>query len=151
MAHKTAPQYDPNFSFQRYGAIDPDDLRFPLYGATFPQAVSRFFKKFATFSGRASRSEFWWALAFYCLVQLVPGVIMVTATNTQVSLLGFAIMSVINLCLFVPYLALLCRRMHDGNSSGWFLLLTLIPGIGIFALLMTGIYPSKAEGQRFDA
>lgn len=35
-------------------------LSAPLYGASFPQAVSRFFRKYATFSGRASRSEYWW-------------------------------------------------------------------------------------------
>jgi uncharacterized membrane protein YhaH (DUF805 family) len=43
----------------------------PLYGATFGQAVGRFFKKYATFSGRASRSEYWWTYLFVWLVNVV--------------------------------------------------------------------------------
>ncbi len=44
----------------------------PLYGASIGQAVSRFFKKYATFSGRASRSEFWW---WYLVFVVVTGVL----------------------------------------------------------------------------
>ena len=39
----------------------------PLYGANFGQAVGRFFRKYATFTGRASRSEFWWVRLFLVL------------------------------------------------------------------------------------
>lgn len=53
-------------------------LSSPLYGATFGHAVSRFFRKYATFSGRASKSEYWWvALAFF-LLGLVPNVLTIT-------------------------------------------------------------------------
>ena len=43
----------------------------PLYGASLPQAVGRFFRKFATFSGRASRSEYWWVYLFIFIVVIV--------------------------------------------------------------------------------
>ena len=46
-------------------------LSAPLYGATFGQAIARFFKKYATFSGRASRSEFWWFFLFATVIYLV--------------------------------------------------------------------------------
>ncbi|MCB4208648.1 DUF805 domain-containing protein [Arthrobacter sp. UM1] len=38
----------------------PENLDLPLYGATLPQAFTRFFKRYANFHGRSSRSEFWW-------------------------------------------------------------------------------------------
>lgn len=44
----------------------------PLSRASFGQAVSRFFRKYATFRGRASKSEFWWVALFLFLVTLVP-------------------------------------------------------------------------------
>jgi uncharacterized membrane protein YhaH (DUF805 family) len=53
------------------GATDPDDLTLPLYGASFVQAVKRFYKKYATFSGRASRSEYWWVTLYTGLVSVV--------------------------------------------------------------------------------
>jgi hypothetical protein len=46
----------------------PPALSQPLYGASIVQAITRFFKKYATFSGRASRSEFWWAYLAYVVV-----------------------------------------------------------------------------------
>lgn len=59
--------------------IEPH-LHLPLYGASFAQSVRRFFKKFATFHGRASRSEYWWVQLFILLVQLVPLIVIITAS-----------------------------------------------------------------------
>ncbi|GAA3592861.1 hypothetical protein GCM10022198_15960 [Klugiella xanthotipulae] len=54
------------------GAATPGDLRLPLYGATFGQAASRFVKKYATFTGRSSRSEYWWVVLLNFLLSLIP-------------------------------------------------------------------------------
>src|SRR6185312_8282818 len=43
----------------------------PLYGASFGQAIKRFFTKYATFSGRASRSEYWWVQLFNFIIVAV--------------------------------------------------------------------------------
>ncbi|MEV8336876.1 DUF805 domain-containing protein [Leucobacter sp. NPDC077196] len=73
------------------GAIDPEDLSRPLYGATFGQAVRRFLKNYAGFSGRASRSEYWWTVLFGFLVSLVPlvlyiiGVVMLAGASASSS------------------------------------------------------------------
>ena len=48
----------------------------PLYDATFGQAVSRFFRNYATFSGRASRSEYWWAYLFQSIIGFVAGIVL---------------------------------------------------------------------------
>ena len=63
----------------------------PLYGATFGQAIKRFFRGYVVFSGRASRSEFWWAMLFTFLISLVVqipfwivwSIVMVRATSTS--------------------------------------------------------------------
>lgn len=47
----------------------------PLYDATFGQAVSRFFRRYATFTGRASRSEYWWAYLFQSIVGMAVGLV----------------------------------------------------------------------------
>ena len=43
----------------------------PLYGASIGQAITRFFKKYATFSGRASRSEYWWVYLMNSVIGMV--------------------------------------------------------------------------------
>lgn len=61
-----------------HGAASLDDLTLPLYGATFPQAVKRYLRKYATFTGRASRSEYWWVTLFVFLVTLIPNILFFT-------------------------------------------------------------------------
>lgn len=148
------------------GAASPDDLSLPLYGATFGQAISRFFKKYATFSGRASRSEFWFAQLFLVLVQIVffvllGVVIAVTAVASASNPDGYLIIAGVaavpiillvlsGLAVIVPSLAISWRRLHDANFAGpfWFLSLT---SVGSIVVLVFTILPSNAEGERFDA
>jgi len=58
------------------GATGAEVLGRPLYGATFGQAIRRFFKNYARFSGRASRSEYWWSALFCVLILLIPLIIL---------------------------------------------------------------------------
>ncbi|MCW2288815.1 uncharacterized membrane protein YhaH (DUF805 family) [Leucobacter luti] len=58
------------------GAADPADSERPLYGASFGQAISRFFRGYARFSGRASRSEYWFSMLFLALIRLALLVVM---------------------------------------------------------------------------
>ena len=138
----------------------------PLYGASFGQAVKRFFKKYATFSGRASRSEYWWVQLFLWLVAALFSVLMsVAGVNMEAftsgdaaalsaSLNGFSILLVTlsgiwGLVLIIPTMALTWRRLHDANLAGpwWFLSLTGVGGIVVF--IMT-LMPSNPAGVRFD-
>lgn len=128
----------------------------PYYGAPFPAAVKRFFKKYATFSGRASRSEYWW----WTLVAVAVGIVLniiTSATTTTSSLsstpdLGFGsiLLAIWGLATIVPSLALVVRRLHDGNFSGWLALLLLVPFLGALAVLVLMILPSNPAGQRYD-
>lgn len=146
------------------GATSPDDLTRPLYGASFGQAIRRFFKSYARFSGRASRSEYWWVQLFIFLVQLIPipffviGVVMLSTAQTGdaaagrgMALVVFAavIIGVLALALLIPQIAISWRRLHDANFAGpfWFLSLTSVGSIVVLVFMLLG---PKPEGRRFD-
>jgi uncharacterized membrane protein YhaH (DUF805 family) len=135
----------------------------PLYGATLTQAVGRFFRKYATFSGRASRSEFWWVYLFIAVVSFIGGIGMGLLGNATRSAstpsnepgpgaLIFGVPLILFfLAIIVPAIALHVRRLHDANFSGLLYLITLVPYVGSFVLLIFAILPSNPAGARFDA
>ena len=120
------------------------------------EAVPRMYSKYFQFSGRASRSEYWWAQLFFAVAYLVLGIpaglfqsaatydVDVTSALLTMVLFGFLLASI------VPLLALTVRRLHDANLSGWFYLLALIPFVGGIVLLVLTLLPSNPEGARFD-
>jgi uncharacterized membrane protein YhaH (DUF805 family) len=135
----------------------------PYYGAPFPVAIRRFFKKYATFTGRASRSEYWWWVLVAVAVGIIINIITaaVGASGATVAADGSAVpgpgaavglvqLAIWGLATIVPSLALTVRRLHDVNLSGWLVLLGLVPFLGGIALLVLTILPPKPEGQRFD-
>ena len=77
-------------------------------------------KKYATFSGRASRSEFW----FFSLFLIIAYVI--TIFLAAISLYLFIwVLGIFALAMIIPSIAVTVRRLHDVNKSGWFFLLPL--------------------------
>lgn len=122
-----------------------DDGLYPgAPGRGFLEAVSVCFRKFVTFSGRASRSEYWYFILFTALAGFVTALIDIAifGTDNDVSPLN----SLVSLIIFLPSLAVSWRRLHDTNRSGWwiggFWLAMLVAGIGA-GLVMTG----APEGQ----
>jgi uncharacterized membrane protein YhaH (DUF805 family) len=81
-------------------------------------AVSVCLKKYATFEGRASRSEYWFFALFYIIVSLLSGFIEGITGIMGLGYLPF-------LVLFIPSIAVGCRRMHDVGRSGWFQLVPI--------------------------
>ncbi|MFC8039041.1 DUF805 domain-containing protein [Paenarthrobacter sp. NPDC057355] len=134
----------------------------PYYGAPIGAAIQRFFKKYATFTGRASRSEYWWvALALGVIgliLQILTGILGAAGATTTSSgtvpgpgaAVGVILIVVFYLAVLVPSIALLVRRLHDGNFSGWLALLGLVPFVGGLAILVLALLPSNPAGQRFD-
>ncbi|MDQ0616755.1 DUF805 domain-containing protein [Arthrobacter globiformis] len=146
--------YTPQQEYSR-PANDPP-LSAPLYGASAPEAVIRFFKKYATFSGRASRSEYWWWVLVNNIVTIVFYLILgstdlnatdETSPGLQIALI---LLGVWMLATVIPGAALLVRRLHDANLSGWMSLLGLIPLIGAIILLVLVLMGPEPDGQRFD-
>jgi uncharacterized membrane protein YhaH (DUF805 family) len=137
-------------------------LSAPLYGASFSDAVGRYWRKYAIFSGRASRSEFWWwALAQFIVVAIllaiyVPSLLAARTGGSGIRIdVGIIIVIVIGgiwgLVNIVPGIALTWRRLHDANLSGLFWLLSFIPSLGGLIILVLTLLPSNPEGARFDA
>ncbi len=150
-----SPQYQPlQPQLQEFQA--QESLAGPLYGAGPVQAVKRFFLKYASFAGRASLSEYWWSrlflgaglVAFMLLAQLGAD-----RQSDELSAFGSFVMFIFMICflgIIVPNLAISCRRLHDANLSGWFILLSFLPLVGPVTLLVLTLLPSKAQGARFD-
>lgn len=117
-------------------SIEPP-LWHPWYGISFPSAIARFFKKYATFNGRASRSEYWWVMLFLALVQVVF-IILESATNNSNTVT--IINGVWSLAIFIPQLAILVRRLHDTNRSGWWVLVPyLLSIVGTIMIAAGGV------------
>ena len=95
----------------------------------FQTAVRTVFAKYADFSGRARRSEYWYFVLFNFLVSLV-----ITGIGGMIfrDWLVNAFNGLYSLCVIVPALAVLVRRLHDTGKSGWFALFALIPVVGVF-------------------
>lgn len=108
----------------------------------FITAVKTCFGKFATFQGRAARSEYWFFTLFLFLGQLVLGFVDMA---TGIGVLG----SIFILVCLIPTLAVTVRRLHDTDRSGWWALLMLIPLIGNIVLLIWFCARGTAGDNRF--
>lgn len=92
----------------------------------FPDAVTTCFRKYADFSGRASRSECWWFVLFAVVCFL--GLDLLLGERHFLTI-------VLKLGAIIPSLSVGTRRLHDIDKSGWFQLVCFIPLIGFFLLL----------------
>ena len=88
------------------------------------------FERYAVFEGRAGRAEYWW---FFLANFLIGLVIQILAGVSD----ALVILSVIySLALLIPGLAVAVRRLHDTNKSGWWILIALVPLVGIIVLIV---------------
>lgn len=83
---------------------------------SFTEAVAVCFQKYATFRGRASRSEYWWFTLFVTLLGLL-GALLEGAMGSD----GQALSGIISLATFLPSLSVTVRRLHDTDRSGWWI------------------------------
>lgn len=111
---------------------------------TFPEAVRRCFALYATFSGRARRSEFWFFWLFNLLAHGVAGILDAALFGTATPL-----NAIVSLLLLVPNLAVSVRRLHDVGRSGWWLLILLVPLVGIVVLLIWYVSQGEHGANRF--
>ncbi len=117
---------------------------------TFAGSVRTCLSNYATFSGRATRSEYWYFVLFFFIGSLVCGLVDQLVFGVRVVEVGEVgetgdgpVGFVFGLTMFLPLLAAGWRRMHDTGRSGLLLLYPLIVMIGIvtFAGLMGGFAP----------
>jgi uncharacterized membrane protein YhaH (DUF805 family) len=111
----------------------------------FGTAVRVCLRKYATFSGRASRSELWWFVLFECLVSAAASVLDVGIGASDVK----PITALAGLALLLPSLAVAVRRLHDIDYSGWWILIIVIPVLGALALLVFYCLAGSEGDNRF--
>ncbi|WP_084125047.1 DUF805 domain-containing protein [Demequina sp. NBRC 110054] len=128
----------------------------------FGEAIKVCFSKYADFSGRARRSEYWWFQLFIFLIEIpfqivfwilyamafapvfsqaeADGTIPESAFddfNVTPLVIGSILLLAVAIALFLPSLAVVIRRLHDTGRSGWWILLGLIPGGSIVIFVFT--------------
>lgn len=131
----------------------------------FGEAIGLFFKRYTDFQGRSSRAEYWWPFLMHFGVMLVLGGAAVAAgvdlEAEEISGTGAAIvtlMALYSLAVMIPAIALMVRRLHDLDKSGWLALaiigVSLIPVIGVLATIaqiVVGCLRGTPGDNRFGA
>ena len=117
---------------------------------TMLQAVNKCLRKYGTFSGRASRSEYWWFILFAFLFEwpyfltILPSSLTIPFTHINITLFGETdpinhflqyFYFTASLFLFIPQISVGVRRLHDTNKSLRYWFFILLPVIGWFLVL----------------
>jgi len=113
-------------------------------------------KRYAEFSGRSSRAEYWWFVALQWLLIAIAvfiGVSIAGGTGPQQTsplFNGFIVPFVLGfLALLIPNIAVQVRRLHDQDRSGWFILLFAIPYVGGLLSIIFMLIPGTRGENRF--
>ena len=137
----------------------------------FVESIKHNFSHYADFSGRAQRSQFWWWYLFLIIVSAVLNVIdsligwgigkttyefTMNDQVTEIASPGVGILSIIwALAVLIPTLAVMARRLHDTDRSGWWILwgylLALVCCIGFIVLLVFWIQRGTSGENKYGA
>jgi uncharacterized membrane protein YhaH (DUF805 family) len=99
-------------------------------------------KRYAEFTGRATRQEYWMYVLFYIIFAMGVGVIG--------GLLGtMALSTIYSLGLLIPSISICTRRLHDTGRSGWWQLIALIPLIGWIVLIVFLVQDTKTTDNTY--
>lgn len=106
-------------------------------------------KKYAVFSGRSRRKEYWYFFLINLIITFILLIVdKITGTyslQTGMGLLG----SLYSIAVFIPNISVTVRRLHDINRTGWWVLIALIPIIGAIILLIFMVQDSTPGENRF--
>jgi len=106
-------------------------------------------QNYATFSGRARRSEYWYFVLFNFIFSVLAVMIGI-AVGASIGAAGFVAIYLIYLiyqiAILIPSLAVIVRRLHDVGKSGWYFFISFIPLVGIVWLIVLLV----TEGEPYD-
>ena len=123
---------------------------------SFATAVKAFWSNYTNFKGRARRSEYWFIQLFLIVTNVAVAVIDLALMNGDVKRFiangGGGIVGLIWIfATIVPALAVLIRRLHDTNRSGWWALIVLVPLAGAIVLLVFTVEDSNKGVNKYGA
>ena len=123
---------------------------------SFATAVKGFWSNYTNFKGRARRSEYWFIQLFLIATNIAVAVVDLALMNGDVERFiangGGGIVGLIwILATIVPALAVLIRRLHDTNRSGWWALIGLVPVAGAIVLLVFTVEDSNKGVNKYGA
>ena len=104
----------------------------------FVESLQTCYKKFFDFSGRASKSEYWWFQLYNAIIYVLTFVFQGDLT------LLFSILIIANI---IPIWAAAVRRVHDSDKSGWMVLISVIPVIGLYVIVLLIQDGSKGKNR----
>ena len=110
----------------------------------FIQSIRTCMRKYVTFSGRATRSEFWWFYLFTVLVNFSASFVGNLIFMSTFNIFSIYLSTITSLILLLPSLAVAVRRLHDVGRSGWWILIAFTV-IGIIPLLIWYVTDTKDE------
>ncbi len=105
-------------------------------------------KKYAVFSGRAQRAEYWYFFLFNIIIGIILGIIdeiIGFSAEAGVGMLG----GIYSLAILIPSIAVAVRRLHDTNHSGWWLFTSLIPFVGAIILFVFMVRDSQPDQNQY--
>ncbi len=107
-------------------------------------------KKYATFSGRSQRSEYWFFMLFFVIILIVLSVLDGMLFKGAEGAPGMPILTLVGVAtLLVPSIAVGVRRLHDTDRSGWWVFIQLVPVVGPILLIVFCAQDSKPGENRF--
>ncbi|MGE3194354.1 MAG: DUF805 domain-containing protein [Microbacteriaceae bacterium] len=111
---------------------------------TFAGAITTVFTKYAEFSGRARRPEFWWFVLFTTLVSSALGTLNLATPDGVISI-GSSLAGLWSIAVLLPTLAVSVRRLRDAGRQWTELFWILLPIAGLIVLIVRFCEPSVAE------
>jgi uncharacterized membrane protein YhaH (DUF805 family) len=116
---------------------------------TFFEAVSKCYRKYFVFKGRASRSEYWWCFLAAFLFAW-PLLLSETSEGSWFAILSF-IYFILTLSIVMPLISAWTRRMHDVGKSGWSWLYIFVPAVGFIVLMRWATKEGSPEANKYGA
>ena len=108
-------------------------------------------KNYATFSGRARRKEYWMFFLISALISIVLTLLDILLGTYSVEYEAGLFSGLYSLLILIPSIAVVVRHLHDTDRSGWWILISLIPLIGVIVLFVFICLDSQPGTNRFGA
>ena len=122
----------------------------PANMMSFMDATKSCLQQYVGFSGRASRSEYWWFVLATAIAGFVTGILDGIIFGMELSDPSWITLA-LQFGLFLPTLSVIFRRLHDHGKSGWNVCWIFLPLVGAFYLLYLMIIDGEANDNAYGA